>query len=186
MSSITTPQADGVDSGECSMVAGDSMRKVMGHFCSGLVVITAHGPDGPLGFTCQSFASLSLDPPLVSFSPARTSSTWPRIREAQSFCVNVLAEDQQHLSNGFARSGADKFAGVSWSPSPSGAPVLAGTAAWAECVLWAEYDGGDHTIVAGEVRSLGCDDHKRPLLFYRGAYGISPPKAPAQQPGRPS
>ncbi len=98
------------------------MRDVLGHFVSGIVVVTAIGPDGPLGFTCQSFASLSLDPPLISFAPARTSSTWPRIREVGGFCVNVLAHGHQDVSNGFARSGTDKFAGVDWRPSAHGSP----------------------------------------------------------------
>ncbi len=88
-----------------------AMRDVLGHFASGVVVVTAAGPDGPLGFTCQSFASLSLDPPLVSFAPARTSTTWPRIREAGTFCVNVLADDQEALSVGFARSGRRQVRG---------------------------------------------------------------------------
>ncbi|MBM9510066.1 flavin reductase family protein [Actinacidiphila acididurans] len=168
------PSAAVPGSGRDAAVTGDDMRRVMGHFCSGLVVITALGPDGPLGFTCQSFASLSLDPPLVSFSPARTSTTWPRIRQAASLCVNVLAEDQESHGRGFGRSGADKFAAVPWTPAPSGAPVLDGAAAWADCVLWAEYDGGDHTLVVAEVRALACDDSRRPLVFYRGAYGLPP------------
>jgi 3-hydroxy-9,10-secoandrosta-1,3,5(10)-triene-9,17-dione monooxygenase reductase component len=147
------------------------MREVLGHFASGVVVVTAPGPDGPVGFTCQSFASLSLDPPLVSFAPARTSSTWPRIRAARMFCVNVLAVDQQELSNGFARSGVDKFAGVPWRPAPSGSPVLPGVSAWIDCTFWAEHDGGDHTIAIGRVRDLGADPTRRPLLYYRGRYG---------------
>ncbi|MCE0767993.1 flavin reductase family protein [Pseudonocardia kujensis] len=158
-------------------VTPEAMRDVLGHFVSGVVVITAQGPDGPLGFTCQSFASLSLDPPLISFSPARTSSTWPRIREVGSFCVNVLAEDHQEYSNGFARSGTDKFAGVRWSPAPSGSPVLEGVSAWIDCTLWNEHDGGDHTIVLGRVSDLGADATRLPLLFYRGNYGLTPPVA---------
>ncbi|NMH93709.1 flavin reductase family protein [Pseudonocardia bannensis] len=149
-----------------------TMRDVLGHFVSGVVVITADGPDGPIGFTCQSFASLSLDPPLISFSPSRSSSTWPRIREVGSFCVNVLAEDHEHHSAGFARSGTDKFAGVDWTPAPSGAPVLNGVSAWIDCTLWNEYDGGDHTIVVGRVHDLGADSDRLPLLFYRGRYGL--------------
>lgn len=150
------------------------MREVLGHFVSGIVVITAIGPDGPLGFTCQSFASLSLDPPLVNFSPARTSSTWPRIRGVGAFCVNVLAADHQHVSAGFARSGVDKFAGVGWRPAPmTGAPVLDGVSAWVECELWAEHDGGDHTIAVGRVLDLGADASRLPLLFYRGRYGVT-------------
>jgi flavin reductase (DIM6/NTAB) family NADH-FMN oxidoreductase RutF len=151
------------------------LRDVLGHFATGVVVVTAQGSDGrPLGFTCQSFASLSLDPPLVSFAPARTSSTWPRIRDIGTFCVNVLAADHRELSVGFARSGPtlDKFAGVDWCPAPSGAPVLEGVSAWIDCTLWAEHDGGDHTIAVGRVLDLGADPSRLPLLFYRGGYGV--------------
>ena len=156
-------------------VSPAAMRDVLGHFATGVVVVTARAADGTsLGFTCQSFASLSLDPPLVSFAPALTSSTWPRIREVGTFCVNVLAEDHRDLSVGFARSGGgvDKFAGVDWCPAPSGAPVLEGVSAWIDCTLWAEHDGGDHTIVVGRVHDLGADPARLPLLFYRGGYGV--------------
>lgn len=149
------------------------MREVLGHFVTGIVVITAAGPDGPLGFTCQSFASLSLDPPLVSFAPARTSSTWPRIRDVGAFCVNVLAADHQDVSAGFARSGVDKFVGVHWRPAPSGAPVLDGVSAWVDCTLWDEHDGGDHTIAVGRVHDLRADPRRQPLLYYRGGYGVT-------------
>ncbi len=158
-------------------VPADQMRQVLGQFASGVVVVTAVGPDGPVGFTCQSFSSLSLDPPLVSFSPARTSSTWPRLRDIGTFCVNVLAEDHEHHSNGFARSGVDKFAGVDWDPSRTGKhPVLPGVPAWIDCELWAEYDGGDHTIVAGRVLDLGADAARVPLLFHQGSYGLTRPE----------
>lgn len=152
-------------------VAPEVMRGVLGHFVSGIVVITAVGPDGPLGFTCQSFASLSLEPPLISFAPARTSTTWPRIRAVGAFCVNVLAEGHENVSAGFARSGTDKFAGVRWEPAPSGAPVLDGVSAWIDCTLYDEHDGGDHTIAVGRVLDLGADASRPPLLYYRGRYG---------------
>lgn len=148
------------------------LRHVLGHFASGIVVITAMTPDGPAGFTCQSFSSLSLDPPLVSFSPARTSSTWPRIRRIGRFCVNVLADDHRDVSTAFARSGADKYLGVAWSPAPSGAPRLDGVVAWIDCALHDEFPGGDHTIVVGRVRSLEAEPDLAPLLFHRGAYGV--------------
>lgn len=151
------------------------MRDVLGHFATGVVVVTARAPGGePIGFTCQSFASLSLDPPLVSFAPARTSTTWPRIRDIGAFCVNVLAAEHRDLSVGFARSGlaVDKFAGVDWCPAPSSAPVLEGVSAWIDCTLRDEHDGGDHTIVVGRVHDLGADPTRLPLLFYRGGYGI--------------
>jgi 3-hydroxy-9,10-secoandrosta-1,3,5(10)-triene-9,17-dione monooxygenase reductase component len=152
------------------------LRDVLGHFVSGIVVVTAATPTGPIGFTCQSFASLSLDPPLVSFAPARSSSTWPQIRAAGAFCVNVLAADHQELSAGFARpggTGTDKFAGVPWRAGPFGAPVLDGVSAWIDCILWNEYDGGDHTIAVGRVRDLGADPERLPLLYYRGRYGVT-------------
>jgi flavin reductase (DIM6/NTAB) family NADH-FMN oxidoreductase RutF len=149
------------------------MREVLGHFVSGIVVVTATGPDGPIGFTCQSFASLSLDPPLVTFAPGRSSSTWPRIREIGAFCVNVLAADHQEISNAFARSGVDKFAGVGWQPAPSGTPILDGVTAWIDCAMWNEYDGGDHTIAVGLVTDLGAEPARLPLLYYRGRYGVT-------------
>jgi 3-hydroxy-9,10-secoandrosta-1,3,5(10)-triene-9,17-dione monooxygenase reductase component len=157
------------------------MRNVLGNFATGVVVVTARARDDtPLGFTCQSFVSLSLDPPLVSFAPSRTSSTWPRIREVGGFCVNVLSADHSELSARFARpsSAGDKFAGVDWCPAPSGAPVLEGVIAWVDCDLWAEHDGGDHTIAVGRVHHLGADPDRLPLLFYRGSY-VSPPEASA-------
>jgi flavin reductase (DIM6/NTAB) family NADH-FMN oxidoreductase RutF len=156
------------------------LREVLGHFATGVVVVTARRDDDTLlGFTCQSFVSLSLDPPLVSFAPSRTSSTWPRIREVGTFCVNVLAADHSELSTAFARSGSgvDKFAGVDWCPAPSGAPVLEGVIAWVDCTLWTEHDGGDHTIAVGRVTNLGADPARLPLLFYRGSYVIPPESA---------
>jgi flavin reductase (DIM6/NTAB) family NADH-FMN oxidoreductase RutF len=135
-------------------------------------VVTAVTDGGPVGFTCQSFSSLSLDPPLVAFAPARTSRTWARLREIGQFCVNVLAEGQDDLSQRFARSGPDKFDGVPWTPSPHGNPVLEDVVAWIDGQLWAEYDGGDHTIAVARVLDLGADPDRRPLLYHRGSYGL--------------
>ena len=149
-----------------------TMRDVLGHFASGVTVVTAQGDAEPIGFTCQSFSSLSLDLPLVVIAPARTSRTWRLLRALGRFCVNVLAEDQTELSVTFARSGADKFAGVPWRPSRLGQPVLEDVVAWIDCELWAEYDGGDHTLVAARVLDLGADPGRRPLLFHRGTYGL--------------
>jgi 3-hydroxy-9,10-secoandrosta-1,3,5(10)-triene-9,17-dione monooxygenase reductase component len=149
-----------------------AMRQVLGHFVSGITVVTAVTDDGPTGFTCQSFNSLSLDPPLVAFAPSLTSRTWPRLRAIGRFGVNVLAEGQEEISRRFARSGGDKFAGVPWTPSPHGSPVLEGVVAWIDAQLWAEYDGGDHTIVAARVLDLGAVPDRRPLLYHRGTYGF--------------
>lgn len=152
-------------------------RRVLGHFASGVTVVTAHDEDGPAGFACQSFASLSLDPPLVAFMVARTSTTWPRIARAGSFCVNVLGAHQGELCRGFAVSGADKFAGVPHAGSPvTGSPLLAGVPAWIDCTIQTVHTGGDHLIVVGRVVALGAAegsaaDEGAPLLFHCGKFG---------------
>ena len=147
-----------------------TMRAVLGHFPSGVTIVTGTTADGPAGFTCQSFSSLSLDPPLVLVLPGRGSTSWPGIRETGKFCVNVLAEDQDELSTAFARSGGDKFAGVEWATSELGSPILAGATAWIDCTVDAVHDGGDHLIVVGAVHDLGATSENRPLVFHRGAY----------------
>ncbi|WMX48871.1 flavin reductase family protein [Streptomyces roseicoloratus] len=149
-------------------------RRVLGHFASGVTVVTALDEDGPAGFACQSFASLSLDPPLVVFMVARTSTTWPRIARAGRFCVNVLGADQAELCRAFAVSGADKFAGVPWTPAPStGSPRLPDVPAWIDCEIAAVHTGGDHLIVVGRVAALAAaaTDSTAPLLFHRGRFG---------------
>lgn len=147
-------------------------RRVLGHFATGVTVVTAHAPDGPAGFACQSFASLSLDPPLVTFMVARTSTTWPRIARAGAFCVNILGAEQGALCRGFAVSGADKFAGVTYGAAPAtGSPLLASVPAWVDCRIQAVHTGGDHLIVVGRVEALGAADGVTPLLFHRGAFG---------------
>ena len=150
-------------------------RQVLGHFCTGVTVITAMGESGPAGFACQSFAALSLDPPLVLFCPSRSSATWPVIARAGRFCANVLTAGQRDLARVFGRAGVDKFAGVRWSPSPSGAPVLAGVLTWAECAVEAVHEAGDHYVVLGRVTELGACGTEQPLLFYRGRYGMTEP-----------
>ncbi|MFJ8664433.1 flavin reductase family protein [Streptomyces sp. NPDC093600] len=147
-------------------------RRVLGHFASGVTVVTAQGPEGPAGFACQSFASLSLDPPLVAFMVARTSTTWPHIARAGAFCVNILGAEQEDLCLGFARSGADKFAGVAHAPAPvTGSPRLDGAPAWIDCTIAQVHTGGDHLIVVGRVEALGAEAGGGPLLFHRGRFG---------------
>ncbi|HUJ05914.1 MAG TPA: flavin reductase family protein [Streptosporangiaceae bacterium] len=155
-------------------------RQVLGHFCTGITVITAVADGQPVGFSCQAFAALSLDPPLVVFCPALTSSTWPRIAKVGRFAVNVLTEDQHDIAGTFGRSGPGKFSGVSWTPDTAGSPVLDGVLTWAGCEVDAVHPGGDHSIVIGRVRELGECGAQRPLLFYRGRYGT-----PAEQAGPP-
>ncbi len=136
-----------------------------------MTVVTCVSGGRPLGLSVNSFTSVSLEPPLVAFCVARKSSTWPRLRTVGTFCVNILAEDQEALSRAFAAPGLDRFLGVGWRPAPSGAPVLAGVLAWIECTIEAEYEGGDHLIVVGRVRELDVLTEGRPLVFYRGGYG---------------
>ena len=137
-----------------------------------MVVITGLHDGGPVGFTVQSFTSVSLDPPLVTICPARSSATWPRLRSSGTFCANVLTDDQEAVGRVFAAPGGDRFRGVGWRPSPAtGSPLLDGVLAWVDCRIEAEHDGGDHLIAVGRVLDLGVADGGRPLLFYRGGYG---------------
>jgi 3-hydroxy-9,10-secoandrosta-1,3,5(10)-triene-9,17-dione monooxygenase reductase component len=145
-------------------------RDVLGRFCTGVTVVTSISDDQPVGMTCQSFTSVSLDPPLVLFCPAKTSRAWPLIQRAGYFCVNLLSRDQLELSNGFAATGADKFAGVSWRPSVTGAPLLDGVLGWVDCQVYAVHEAGDHYVVIGRVMDLGVEEAPHPLLFYRGKY----------------
>ncbi|MFF0478327.1 flavin reductase family protein [Streptomyces sp. NPDC004284] len=170
---LPRPALRAVGDDERAPVDPGEFRRVLGHFASGVTVMTALDADGPTGFACQSFASLSLDPPLVVFMVARTSTTWPRIAAAGTFCVNILGADQGGLCRSFAVSGADKFAGVEWVPAPvTGSPRLAGAPAWVDCTITAVHTGGDHLIVVGRVESLGAEDGEgEPLLFHRGRFG---------------
>ncbi|MEV7976718.1 flavin reductase family protein [Streptomyces sp. NPDC086519] len=146
-------------------------RDVLGRFCSGVTVVTASLDGRPAGLTCQSFMSLSLDPPLVAFAPAATSGSYATIREAGWFAANILAEDQAELATAFARSGGDKFAGVRWRREVTGAPLLDGTAGHVECELVEEYPIGDHLVVVGRVVALAGHPDAAPLLYFRGSFG---------------
>ncbi|WP_158882872.1 3-hydroxy-9,10-secoandrosta-1,3,5(10)-triene-9,17-dione monooxygenase reductase subunit [Amycolatopsis anabasis] len=157
------------------MVAVDPVRfrSVLGHFCTGVAVVTGCDGDRPVGFACQSFAALSLEPPLVLFCPARTSRTWPVLERAGRFAVNVLAGSQREVSAVFGARGADKFAEVDWSPAPSGAPLLDGALTWIDCALETVHEAGDHYVVVGRVTALGGTSDERPLLFHRGRYTVT-------------
>lgn len=159
-------------------------RTAMGQFCTGITVITTMSEEEqPVGFACQSFVALSIDPPLVLFCPQRTSRTWPVIEARGRFCVNVLSNRQQDVSAAFGAPGADKFAGVAWDPSPTGMPVIRHSLTWADCSVEQVTDGGDHLIVVGRVETLGEVLKDRPLLFYRGGYLSTehPRVTPAQE-----
>ena len=146
-------------------------RQVLGHFPTGVTVITAAGEGGPVGLAVGSFASVSLDPPLVAFFPDKGSSSWPKIERAGSFCVNILAEDQEEVCRRFASKGDDKFAGLGYHAAGSGSPLLDGVLAWIDCDINAVTEAGDHWCVMGRVRDLAVGHDGAPLLFYRGGYG---------------
>ncbi|MER5731595.1 flavin reductase family protein [Streptomyces sp. NPDC002138] len=169
------PELRAVGEDERAPIDPGEFRSVMGNFASGVTIITspaAEGEDSPAGFACQSFASLSLDPPLVTFMVARTSTTWPRIARAGVFCVNILGAQQGLLCRAFAVSGADKFAGVAHTPAPvTGSPQLDAVPAWIDCRIHAVHTGGDHLIVVGRVEAMGAAGEDGPLLFHKGKFG---------------
>lgn len=145
-------------------------RTVLGHVPTPVVIVTAAGADGPSGLAIGSFVSVSLDPLLVGFFPARTSSSWPVIREVGRFCINVLADDQVSVSQAFAARGGDKFASVECHSGPSGMPIIDGCVAWIDCTLDDEIDAGDHTLVLGRVDALDLPRDAHALVFHRGDY----------------
>ena len=157
--------ADGFDS--------RAYRDTMGQFGTGVVVVAGLEAGELVGFAAQSFVSLSLAPPLIAVCPAKTSTSWPRIRGSGTFCVNVLAAEQREVSEAFAQPGG--AAPTPWTPgAAAGMPILRGVIAYVECALAAEHDAGDHTVVVGKV--LGFEtlrEDARPLLYFRGDYGVS-------------
>ncbi len=152
-------------------------RDVLGLFCTGVTVVTSMSTSGPVGMTCQSFSSVSLEPPLVMFCPARTSRAWPLMRAAGFFCVNILDAGQRELSNVMATKGSEKFDGLGWTAAGTGAPVIDGVLGYVDCAIESVHEAGDHYIVVGRVKELavgdghgGRRDPATPLLFHRGAY----------------
>jgi 3-hydroxy-9,10-secoandrosta-1,3,5(10)-triene-9,17-dione monooxygenase reductase component len=151
-------------------------RSVLGHYPTGVCVITGRSEgSAAAGLVVGTFASVSLDPPLVGFYPARESRSWGRIREGSRFCVNVLGADQLDLCRKFAARDDDKFVGVSHRTSERGLPILDGVVAAIECDLVDERDAGDHTMVLGRVIALEILRAADPLLFFRGQYGTFTP-----------
>ncbi len=145
-------------------------KEVLGRFCTGLTVVTSSHAGEPVGFTCQAFSALSLDPPEVLLSVQQTSTTWPRIREHGRFGVGVLAAGQEELAQALARSGTDKFRDVDWRPSPTGLPRPEGLLAWIECELVREVVAGDHLLAIASVRALEPLAETAPLLYFRGRF----------------
>ncbi|MDX3971470.1 flavin reductase family protein [Bradyrhizobium sp. PUT101] len=154
-----------------SQIDPRDFRNALGTYATGVTIITAAAPDGkPYGLTCNSFASVSLNPPLVLWSLVVYSSSLAIFQNASHFTVNVLGASQQALANKFAKSSDDKFAGVEWTPGLGNAPVLAESVANFQCRSVNRYYGGDHVIFLGAVEAYTYNA-KEPLLFARGAFG---------------
>lgn len=148
----------------------DLFRHVLGHLPTGVTVITANTPEGPVGLSANSLTSVSLDPPLLLVCPAKSSETWPLIRAAGRFCVNVMASHHEPTVRRFAVRGVDRFEGTSYHDRGFG-PALDDAIAWIDCEVLHEHDAGDHTIAVCSVVSLDSAGEGEPLVFFRGAYG---------------
>lgn len=159
--------------------AARRFRDVLGRFASGVAVVTTASDRGPVGLTVQSFMSVSLEPPLVLFSVARSARSGPVIERTGVFCVNLLAADQEQLAVGMASRGADKFAGLVWTASPvTGSPVLDGGLGYVDCRVEAIHEAGDHRLFLGRVLDLAHTDEENALLYYRGRYAAAAPEPP--------
>ena len=145
------------------------LRKALGRFGTGVTVVTCQSEIGPLGITANSFASVSLDPPLVLWSPGKFSRRFDAFAAATSFAIHVMGDGQLDICGGFARSGG-AFDGLDWSENERGVPVIAGCLSCFECDKVAEHDGGDHAIIVGRVTRVTTRPGA-PLIFYEGVYG---------------
>lgn len=155
-----------------SKLSAPRLREVLGHWPTGVAVVTALSESGePSGMVVGSFSSVSLDPPLVSFFATRNSSSFAAIRSAGVFCANVLSADQEDLCRQFSRPGPDKFAGVPWHQAPTGSPILHGGLAWVDCTVESVAEAGDHFAMFGRVVHLSHVRYDSPLIFHRGAFG---------------
>ena len=151
----------------------DRLRLALGQFATGVTIVTTAGPDNePVGITANSFSSVSLDPPLVLWSLARTAFSRRAFEKAAFFCVHVLAATQEELSERFASRGRDKFGGLDWAPGPGSVPMLAEYAARFQCRMTSQYPVGDHVVFIGEVLHFDKAD-KRPLVFHGGRYALA-------------
>ena len=148
-------------------------REVLGHYPTGVAVVTTMTAEGPVGMAVNSFTSVSLAPPLVLFCPAAASTTWPVLRGPGTVAVNVLSASQEPVSRLFARRDVDRFASVDWVPGENGAPLLTDALGWLECSIGDEYPAGDHTIVTAQVNRIGLNQRlDSALVFFRGRYDL--------------
>lgn len=157
--------------GEVSSLDIAHYKEVVGHYATGVVVITAMTDKGPVGFTCQTFSSLSLDPILISFAALSAGNSWQRVRHAGAVGFNMLAADQAGLARVFATSGIDKFADAPWTEAPHGSPLLGGALAHLEGQILSVTTHGDHDFAVVTIDFVQADAGS-PLLYYRGDYGL--------------
>lgn len=157
----------------------DAMRRALGAFPSGVTVVTSLDDDEPVGFACQSFASLSLDPPLVLFCASRSGRSWARIRDTGRWCVNVLGEHQVEMCERFGSPRGERFAGLDWERTDHHTPALPEAVLRVHCTLEDVHVAGDHDIAVGRVDGLEVGASSRPLVFHRGRFGLDAATAAA-------
>lgn len=149
-----------------------TFRDVLGHSPTSVAAVTALDASGaPIGMIVGTFTSVSLDPPLVGFLPDKSSTTFPRIRESRSFCVNILAAGQESVCRALSAKSDDRFAEVSWRPAPSGAPIIDDVVAWIDCVPESSVEAGDHYFFTGRVIDMAVERPTFPLVFFQGGFG---------------
>lgn len=148
-----------------------AFRRALGLYATGVAIVTARiDTDDLLGFTINSFSSVSLEPALILFSASKNLRSLEKLAQASAWAVNVLSKDQAELSTRFARSGSDKWSGVDWVGGHRGVPVLPGAIAVFECEPYARYGGGDHDILLGQVIKFNTSTAHSPLVFFGGSY----------------
>ena len=146
------------------------LRRVMGHFATGVTVITTKDIQGvPYGLTANAFMSLSLDPPLALVGIDKTAQCYGCFDASKVFTVNFLSDEQEEISRRFATKGVDKFAGLEWHEGSNGAAILAGVIGYVECRIKENFEGGDHTLIVGEILKAEATGGQ-PLLFFQGKY----------------
>ena len=162
-------------SSTAAAIGSDTFRRVLGHFVTGVTVVTALDGDRPFGITVNALSSVSLDPPLVMIALDRRRFLTPIVRAAGRYAVNILSEDQQALSDCFAGApvepGREDFCGASWQPGETGLPLLDGAIATLECTVVQTFEAGDHELFVASVDALAnVEPHPMPLLYYRRQY----------------
>ncbi len=159
-------------------ISAEHFRNVLGQYPTGVCLITTIDEAGqPVGMVVGSFASVSLEPPLVSFMPAHTSSSWPVIRASGRFAVNVLSAEQEKVVRAFTGRERTRFDGLGWTVSPTGMPQLHGSVAYLECDIAEVFVAGDHDIVIGAVTTMTLLSAELPMIFYRGGFGEFTPRS---------